>query len=183
MARRKNRHGLTPQQEAFCQAYVDAYGTEAHGILVAAYRKAYNCKSDAQAQTHYSNASRLMADSKIKARIEELEEEQRRLASITKDELIDRNAKILTTDPLRLMKLDPVTGNYIARRLNEIPRNLRMLVTPTVVHGRIMYVLDKKTAQQVLIELCGFDAPKDISISSGVTRFGELRIGFEGYGE
>jgi hypothetical protein len=178
MARKKNKHGLTAQQEAFCRAYVDAYGTEEQGILVAAYRKAYNCKSDSQAQTHYSNASRLMNDSKIQARIEELEEEQRRIANISKEQLIDRNVKILTTDPLRLMKLDPTTGNYIARRLNEIPRNLRMLVTPTVIKGRMVYMLDKKTAEQRVIDLCGYDAPKDINVKNTGNMLGELRIGF-----
>lgn len=179
MARRKNKHGLTPQQEAFCQAYVDAYGTDEHGILVAAYRKAYNCKATAKDDTHYSNASRLMNDSKIVARIEQLEEEQRRLCAISKEELISRNAKILRTDPLKLMKLDPTTGNYIAKRLNEIPVNIRMLVTPQVVHGRMVYVLDKKTAQQVLIDLCGYDAPKDINVKNTGNVNGELRIGFD----
>ncbi len=179
MARKKNRHGLTPQQEAFCQAYVDAYGTEEHGIIVAAYRKAYNCKSDAQASTHYTKASVLMKEEKIRKRIEQLEEERRKLCSISKEELISRNAKILTTDPLRLMKLDPTTGNYIARRLNEMPVNIRMLVTPQVVHGRMMYVLDKRTAQQVLIDLCGYDAPKDINVKNTGNMNGELRIGFD----
>lgn len=179
MARKKNKHGLTPQQEAFCRAYVEAYGTEEHGIMVAAYRKAYNCKSTAKEGTHYTSASLLMKDPKIVQRIEQLEEEQRRLATISKEELISRNTKILTTDPLKLMKLDPATGNYIAKRLNEIPVNIRMLVTPQVVHGRMMYVLDKKTAQQVLIDLCGYDAPKDINVKNTCNVNGELRIGFD----
>lgn len=179
MARKKNKHGLTPQQEAFCRAYVDAYGTDEHGIMVAAYRKAYNCKSTAKEGTHYSSASLLMKDPKITQRIEQLEEEQRQLVTVTKEELIDRNAKILKTDPLRLMKLDPATGNYIAKRLNEIPVNIRMLVTPQVIHGRMVYVLDKKTAQQVLIDLCGYDAAKDININSVGNINGELRIGFD----
>lgn len=179
MARRKNKHGLTPQQEAFCQAYVDAYGTDEHGIMVAAYRKAYNCKSDAQAATHYNKAYQLYQRGEIRARIEQIEEEQRRPCTVSKDEMISRNAKILTTDPLRLMKLDPTTGNYIAKRLNEIPVNIRMLVTPQVVHGRMMYVLDKKTAQQVLIDLCGYDAPKDINVKNTGNVNGELRIGFD----
>lgn len=169
---------MTPQQEAFCQAYVDAYGTEEHGILVAAYRKAYNCKSDAQAATHYNKAYQLFQKGEIRARIEQLEEEQRRIANISKEQLIDRNVKILTTDPLRLMKLDPTTGNYIARRLNEIPRNLRMLVTPTVIKGRMVYMLDKKTAEQRVIDLCGYDAPKDINVKNTGNMLGELRIGF-----
>ena len=39
-------HGLTPQQEMFCQYVVDAYGTDTRGILVSAYRKAYNCDTN-----------------------------------------------------------------------------------------------------------------------------------------
>lgn len=179
MARKKNKYGLTPQQELFCQAYVDAYGTDEHGILVAAYRKAYNCKSTSKEGTHYTSASLLMKDPKIAQRIEQLEAEQRRIANISKEQLIDRNVKILTTDPLRLMKLDPTTGNYIARRLNEIPRNLRMLVTPTVIKGRMVYMLDKKTAEQRVIDLCGYDAPKDINVKNSGNMLGELRIGFD----
>ncbi|MCM1139729.1 MAG: hypothetical protein NC453_14270 [Muribaculum sp.] len=179
MARRKNQYGLTPQQEEFCQAVADAYGTDKKGILVAAYRKAYNCKSSAKEDWHYVRASELYNDSKIKVRIEQLEEEQRKLCTVSKEELISRNTKILRTDPLRLMKLDPTTGNYIAKRLNEIPVSIRMLVTPQVVHGRMVYVLDKKTAQQVLIDLCGYDAPKDINVKNTGNVNGELKIGFD----
>ena len=68
MARAKNKNGLTHQQELFCQYVVDAYGNNKRGILVTAYRMAYNCKNDAKSNTHYANASRLMSDSKITAR-------------------------------------------------------------------------------------------------------------------
>ena len=66
MARVKNRHGLTPQQELFCQYVVDAYGTDTKGILVAAYRKAYNCKNDAQAN-NYERTRRASRQSAVSA--------------------------------------------------------------------------------------------------------------------
>lgn len=119
-----------------------------------------------------------MNEVKIRQRIKQLEDEMHSLTDIKKEQIIDRNAKILTTDPLRLMKQDPETGQYIAKRLNEIPKNLRQLVTPILVRGRMIYVLDKKTAQQVLINICGYDAPKDINVSNPGNILGELRIGF-----
>ena len=109
MARAKNKHGLTPQQELFCQYVVDAYGNDTKGILVAAYRKAYNCKNDAQANTHYANASRLMANSKIIARVEQLREEQARLASISRERIISDDVSILDLDPLDLWTIDSKT--------------------------------------------------------------------------
>ena len=68
---------------------------------------------------------------------------------------MSRNVKIIEGDPLNLMREDEETGTYVFRRLNEIPRNYRKLVTPTVVRGRVVYILDKKTAERNLIDILG----------------------------
>jgi phage terminase small subunit len=57
---------LTPKQEKFAQCVAD-------GMAQAeAYRVAFNVKPETKAETSQANASRLMANSKISARVNEL---------------------------------------------------------------------------------------------------------------
>lgn len=179
MARTKNKYGLTPQQELFCQYVVDAYGNDTKGVLVAAYRKAYNCKNDAQANTHYANASRLMANSKITARVEELREEQSRLASISRERIISDDVDILDLDPLDLWTIDAKTGRWRMRYLHEIPKRTRRLLKFSRVGKNIVPEVDKDAARKRLIEVLGFAAAKDIKVSSQSMLGGEIRIGFD----
>lgn len=62
-----NEHGLTPKQEAFCLAYVECnVGTDA-------YRRTYNTSAGKMRdQTVCNNASRLLNDPLVKARISAL---------------------------------------------------------------------------------------------------------------
>lgn len=63
----RNEHGLTPKQEAFCQAYVRL------GSLTAAYREAYQVAPGAKAETVHSRGWDLAQDGKIAERIKALE--------------------------------------------------------------------------------------------------------------
>lgn len=178
MARTKNKHGLTPQQELFCQYVVDAYGSDAKGVLVAAYRKAYNCKSDSKAETHWSNASRLMADSKVKARVEELREERARLATISRERIISDDVRIIELDPLDLWIEDEKTHTWRMRYINEIPKGVRKLLSFKLVGKRLIPNVDKGAAKKRLIEVLGYAKAKDINITGNAIG-GELRIGFD----
>lgn len=178
MTRIKNKNGLTPQQELFCQYVVDAYGNDSRGILVNAYRKAYNCKNDAHAATHYSNASRLMDNSKIIARVEELREEQARLASISRERMISDDVCILDLDPLDLWIIDEKTHQWRMRYLHEIPKRIRKILKFTKNGKRVIPDVDKDAARKRLIDVLGYASAKDINITSN-SRGGELRIGFD----
>lgn len=68
---------LTPKQEAFALAYVET------GNAAEAYRRAYDVKAATQHSTIYSAASRLLADSKICARVAELQDQAAALALYT----------------------------------------------------------------------------------------------------
>lgn len=68
---------LTPKQEAFALAYVET------GNAAEAYRRAYDVKAATQHSTIYSAASRLMADSKIAARVIELQDQAAKLSLYT----------------------------------------------------------------------------------------------------
>lgn len=179
MARKKNKHGLTPQQEMFCQYVVDAYGSDTRGVLVSAYRKAYNCKNDAQASTHYANASRLMDNSKIVARIEQLEEERARLASISRERIISDDVKILDLDPLSLWIMDDKTGQWRMRYLHEIPKEIRRLLKFTKSGKRLIPDVDKDAAKKRLIDVLGYASAKEVNVTGNTNLLGELRIGFD----
>ena len=68
---------LTQKQEAFALAYVET------GNAAEAYRRAYDVKAATLHSTIYSAASRLMADSKISARVAQLQEQAAELTLYT----------------------------------------------------------------------------------------------------
>lgn len=179
MARVKNKHGLTHQQELFCQYVVDAYGNNPKGILVEAYRRAYNCRNDAQSSTHYSNASRLMDNSKIKARIEQLQEQQARLATISRERIISDDVALLDIDPLDLWIQDEKSGKWRMRFLNEIPKRIRKLIKFVRVGKNIIPDIDKDAARKRLIDVLGFASARELNVNSNSSVIGEICIGFD----
>jgi phage terminase small subunit len=68
---------LTQKQEAFCSAYVET------GNASAAYRQAFDVGADTKPETVWSNASRLLADSKVAARVQELRSIAREMAMVS----------------------------------------------------------------------------------------------------
>lgn len=178
MARKKDENGLTAQQELFCQYVVDAYATDTRGILVSAYRKAYNCKNDAKAGTHYTSASLLMNNPKITQRVEELKEERARLATISRERIISDDVKILELDPLSLWIKDKESHQWRMRYLHEIPKEIRKLLKFTRNGRRLVPDVDKDAAKKRLIEVLGYASAKDLNITTDKKMFGEIRIGF-----
>ena len=79
-------HKLTPRQEVFCQEYVMCLiGTEA-------YLKAYpNVKYD----TAKSNAHKLLTNTYILARIDELQEEMRKAIKVTPEFLVMKSMEVI----------------------------------------------------------------------------------------
>lgn len=178
MTRRKDNNGLTAQQEMFCQYVVDAYGTETRGILVSAYRKAYNCQNNAKANTHYTSASLLMNNPKITQRIEQLQEERAALATINREKIISDDVKILELDPLMLWIQDEKTHQWRMRYLHEIPKEIRRLLKFTRSGRRMIPDVDKDAAKRRLIDVLGFASAKDLNINTNNNMKGEIRIGF-----
>ena len=179
MGRAKNEYGLTPQQEAFCQYVVDAYGNNPKGILVKAYQMAYNCKSDAKIDTHYSRASNLAKHSKVRARINQLREEQARLLTISRDELISEDVELLRIDPLDLWILDAKTNRWRMRYIHEIPKKIRGLLKFEVKGSKLVPIIDRDAAKKRLIDLLGYASAKDVNISGTIGPKNVIRIGFD----
>lgn len=82
---------LTPKQEAFVQAYLLT------GIASDAYRKAYPATKMSD-KTVWESASRLLANSKVVARVEALRKEQSEKFAVTKERVIAEVAKIAFFD-------------------------------------------------------------------------------------
>ena len=106
---------LTPKQEKFVQGIIE-------GMSQAdAYRSAYSTKNMAD-KTIWENASRLMSDSKVKARVQELRDKvmtpsimsaQERLKWLTKIVLSEEES---TADRLRASdQMNKMQGQYVQK--------------------------------------------------------------------
>lgn len=78
---------LTVKQENFCNKYIEC------GNASEAYRYAYKCsrKND---KTVWENASRLLNDSKVTARVKELQNELKKSSDISKESLLEELSNI-----------------------------------------------------------------------------------------
>lgn len=147
MAQKVNKHGLTPKQEAFCHAYVNAYGTPDFGNATAALLKAYNYKSMSAA---YSEASRLMKDHKIASRLNDLLMEKLCESEATSQALIDRDKLAANFDDGILWETDPKTGRELKISIKKLPKWVRVLGTWKSIGGRAVFVVDKEAARERL---------------------------------
>ena len=84
---------LTEKQFKFCQFYIDTDGNASE-----AYRMAYDT-SKMQSETIWSNASRMLANSKVTARIEELRAERAKASAIERGKVKKVLMDIVTADP------------------------------------------------------------------------------------
>lgn len=186
MARRpKLDNGLTPQWEKFARFYVAAFANITDDgsdidIAVEAYRRAFNCHSDSKEKTHKDNARRLLGNSAIIARIEELRRELSVSAGIECAEIVSNNVKALRVDPLCLTIYDRKINRWRLRYMHEIPKNIRDVI-PYKINSRGIVVpdVDRNVIQDRLIRMLGYDAPKEVNVKNSGNMFGELRIGFD----
>ena len=111
---------LTPKQEKFVQGIIE-------GMSQAdAYRSAYSTKNMSD-KTIWENASRLMADSKVQARVKELREQltnelimsaQKRLEWLTG---VIQNKEESTSDKLKAIDLmNKMQGEYVQKVQAEV---------------------------------------------------------------
>lgn len=164
---REKKDGLTPQQEAFCQAYVDGYGCTEREKVVNAYRKAYNCSSDANEETHRRRGYEMLKDgTRTAQRIKMLKDEIAKDKTIERGKVVTRNVKIMDIDPLAdLFITDEVTKKKRPRRLDEIREEVRKLLHPVFVRGKLVWLPDKKLAEKIVIDLMGFESAKEINLN------------------
>lgn len=136
---------LTPKQESFCIEYAKT------GNATEAYRRAYSVKSDGTAR---ANASRLLANSSVKARLAELQAEitnkrimdaveiKERLTAIARREVVDTvtlpNGEQVQKSPsirdtLRALEtLAKISGLFVTKQELDVKG-----ITPIVIHDDI----------------------------------------------
>lgn len=117
---------LTPKQELFVQGIIKGM-TQAD-----AYRSAYNCKRMAD-KTIHENASRLMADSKVKARVQELRDQIDKSTVMTAQQRLEwltnliNNAEEGTTDKLKAIDImNKMQGEYVQKITADIETDVNI---------------------------------------------------------
>lgn len=164
MARVKDENGLTPQQEKFCQYFVDGYAVDEKGCASAAYRRAYNCKT-ANDATINKRASELMQNGYITGRIQQLKDEAAKAHRLTREDIRRIRERVATLDPLELFNVTP-GGGLQMKKLNELPKDLREAISIKYEGGKWVLDFDKQKMLDALdksladAEL-GDDATKD----------------------
>lgn len=98
---------LTPKQEKFCLEFIQC------GNAAEAYRRAYSAEK-MKPETVWSNASRIMADSKVLARVSELRADAAQKAMVTLESHL--------ADLARLRDLAEEDGQFSAAITAEISR-------------------------------------------------------------
>ena len=173
MTMAKNSRGLTPKQEKFCQCYVDT------GIASEAYRMAYNC-ANMQPSTVWEQASRLLSDGKVAARIEAIIEEQAEQSKVDRQKVEQVLMDIVSADPSELYEVDEVTGKVKLKPPHRMGRRTRnALKEITNDKGRVSYKFNGKTEAAALLgKWNGWAAPTQVNVQAGKGVKGELRIGF-----
>lgn len=119
---------LTPKQEAFVQEIIKGKSQ------ADAYRSAYSCKKMSD-KTIWENASRLMADSKVAARVQELREKLTKSTIMTAQERLEWLTKLIqnteegTTDRLRAIDLmNKMQGEYVTKVVGNMSAKLEDLL-------------------------------------------------------
>ena len=111
---------LTPKQEVFARKIVE-------GMSQAdAYRSAYNCTRTSD-KTIWENASRLMADTKVKARVQELRDQLTKATIMSAQERLEwlteviKNLEERTENRLKAADImNKMQGEYVQKVETEI---------------------------------------------------------------
>lgn len=166
---------LTEKQERFCRYYLDCDGNASE-----AYRMAYDC-SNMKNETIWSNASRLLASTKVAARVNQLREERAEESKVDRKKVEKVLMDIIGADPIDLYTVNPETGRMMLRKPNQIPKRARnALKSIRNDNGKVTYEFNGKTeAARLLASMNGWTAPKELSVTSGGKPVTELRIGFD----
>ncbi len=171
------RKELTEKQENFCNYYLDT-----EGIASEAYRMAYDTENMKQ-ETVWSNASRLLASSKVAARIEELRKERRKATEVQRATVERVLMDIVTADINELYIVDAKTGKTKLRSPSQLPRRARNAMKKmTNRKGEVTYEFNGKTeAAKLLASMNGWNVPQQVAITNGEGggNLKELRIGFD----
>jgi phage terminase small subunit len=107
---------LSAKHEAFCWEYIATCGNGTQ-----AYLRVYPGVTERTARV---NASRLLTNADIKARVEEILQERRNRHALLQDKVIEYHRSVMMLDRFEL--LDPDTGRV--KRLDDLPPEAREVI-------------------------------------------------------
>ena len=110
---------LTFKQEKFCKYYVDTEGNASE-----AYRMSYNT-ANMKPETIWSAASRLLANSKVSTRINEIKAQRAKESEVERKTVEKVLMDIVLADPDDLHFVDPATGKTKMRTPSQLPKRAR----------------------------------------------------------
>jgi len=150
----KQEKPLTFKQEKFCKYYVDTEGNASE-----AYRMSYDA-SKMKPETIWSAASRLLANSKVSARISEIKQQRAKETEVERKTVEKVLMDIVLADPDDLHYVDPVTGKTKMRSPSQLPKRARNALKKIQNNrGVVNYEFNGKTeAARILGAWNGWDA-------------------------
>ena len=163
---------LTAKQEAFCRYYIDT------GNASEAYRMAYDT-SKMKAETIWSNASRLLANSKVTARLSEIQRELAERSKVDRQRVERVLMDIVCVDPAEMYSCDDRTGKVRLKSPTQMPKHVRRALKSIKNNkGVVSYEFNGKTeAARLLGAWNGWNAPTQIDLGGSAKQ--EIRIGFD----
>ncbi len=167
---------LTEKQEKFCNYYLDCDGNASE-----AYRMSYDA-SKMQPETIWSNASRMLANSKVAARIDELRSQRAEASKVSRDKVEQVLMDIVMMDPNDLYIVDPVTGKIKLKSPGQMPKRVRNAMKKiSNDKGKVSYEFNGKVeAAKLLASMNGWNAPQQIALTGkDGAKANEIRIGFD----
>ena len=135
---------LTVKQEKFCIEYAKS------GNARQAYKSAgYKCKND---NTVDANASRLLSDDKVKARLAELAEDAKNNAIADIQEMQEKLTEIIRQKlEEEVIVVDPVSGAFKMKKTASVKDIISAVNTLGKMQGAFVDKLDIKNAVSVVI--------------------------------
>ena len=150
---------LTTKQESFCNYYIEC------GNASEAYRRAYSC-ANMKDVTINNKAYILSQKGEIRARIIELQEEQKKKSDITKDEVLRMLKNIMYADIRNFLTLE--NGVLTFKDSTEWTDDMAMQVegVKQTKDGIEIKLNGRAWSIQRICKMLGFDAPQELNVNT-----------------
>ena len=136
---------LTPKQERFCNLYVEL------GNSSEAYRQAYDVKENTKDETIWVNASKLLSDTNVILRVEQLRKDLREQNKLSQQDIIDYHMEIV--DWYRELK-------ELARQKNLSKEDkARVYMLKDLIKGS-----DYRGSLDSITKMLGLNAPEKVEV-------------------
>jgi phage terminase small subunit len=158
----RNQHGLTPKQEAF------ATGVASGLTQAEAYRRAYPNSLRWKDETVWARASELMADGKVKGRVESLTQRAAAKNEVTVERVVREIARLAFSDLRDVMEWGPGGVRLLeAETLDDDAAAAIAEVSEQATGGLRIKLHNKVEALEKLAKHLDLYAPNKLQLSGG----------------